>query len=201
VIFIEASLSSWPFQPQISMPQTVWTSQTILTVQTPDFPCAQQPTQPATLTLITVSQSEQVQDLLALWFNNLWTLQPAMQFSLDSRIDKVFKKLRLVVQVYNNHRKKLVLTQSLTIQCMSQRLTSVIVAILQKQSLGLYLYDISQIYIQLMTYFNWYFFAWPSRELDKLNISQSTYNPCFLIIIIKKSSELSECRQMTWLAN
>jgi hypothetical protein len=39
----------------------------------------------------------------------------------NARIDKVFEKSRLVMQAYNNLEKSIILTQSLTIQYISQR--------------------------------------------------------------------------------
>jgi hypothetical protein len=58
--------------------------------------------------------------------------------------DKAFEKSRLVVQAYNNQGKELVLTQSLIIQRVSQRLILCIAAIGLH---NLYLQDISQAYV------------------------------------------------------
>jgi hypothetical protein len=55
--------------------------------------------------------------------------------------DKAFKKSRLVVQAYNDQEKELVLTQSPTIQRVSQRLILCLAAILPQAQL--YLRDIS----------------------------------------------------------
>jgi hypothetical protein len=44
------------------------------------------------------------------------------------KTNKIFEKSRLVVQVYNNLEKSIVLTQSPTIQCISQRLILVLAA-------------------------------------------------------------------------
>jgi hypothetical protein len=61
--------------------------------------------------------------------------------------DKAFEKLRLVVQAYNDQGKDLVLTQSPTIQRVSQRIILALSAILQNESTSLYLRDISQAYV------------------------------------------------------
>ena len=61
----------------------------------------------------------------------------------------VFEKSRLVVQAYNDTEKELVLTQSLTIQWVSQRLILALTATLIGSGKNLYLRDILQAYIQL----------------------------------------------------
>jgi hypothetical protein len=60
--------------------------------------------------------------------------------------EKEYKKSRLVVQAYNNSEKYMVLTQSPTIQRISQRVILYIAAI-TIETLGLYLRDISQAYV------------------------------------------------------
>jgi hypothetical protein len=60
--------------------------------------------------------------------------------------DKAFKKSRLVVQAYNDQQKSTVLTQSPTIQRISQRLILCITAI-QQDTADLYIRDISQAYV------------------------------------------------------
>ena len=132
--------------------------------------------------------------------------------------DKAFEKSRLVVQAYNDHEKELVLTQSPTIQRVSQRLVLALSAILPDASL--YLRDISQAYVQSNTRLNRDFFVRPPRELklgeglilkvvkplygvpeagnhwfntyhrhhlDKLRMSESTYDPCLLYTKDKSS--------------
>jgi hypothetical protein len=79
--------------------------------------------------------------------------------------DKAFEKSRLVVQAYNDHGKSIVLTQSPTIQRMSQRLILCIAAMLQGTSTKLYLRDISQAYVQSITKLNRDFYIKPPREL------------------------------------
>jgi hypothetical protein len=76
---------------------------------------------------------------------------------------KAFEKSRLVVQAYNDQEKELVLTQSPTIQWVSQRLILCIAAMGQHE---LYLWDISQVYIQSTTNLNWEFYVQPPRELQ-----------------------------------
>jgi hypothetical protein len=81
--------------------------------------------------------------------------------------DILFIKSRLVVQAYNDDKKKLVLTQSPTIQRISQRIILCIAAIgtATKQPTDLYLRDISQAYVQSTTSLNRDFFIKPPREL------------------------------------
>ncbi len=71
--------------------------------------------------------------------------------------DKAFEKSRLVVQAYNDYEKELVLTQSPTIQRVSQRLVLALSVILPDASL--YLQDISQAYVQSNTRLNRDFFV------------------------------------------
>lgn len=81
--------------------------------------------------------------------------------------DHAFEKSRLVVQAYNDYGKNFVLTQSPTIQRMSQRLILALTAILQeKKSLNLYVRDISQAYVQSSTHLNRDFFVKPPTELQ-----------------------------------
>ena len=77
--------------------------------------------------------------------------------------DKAFEKSRLVVQAYNDQEKELVLTQSPTIQRVSQRLILCIAAM--KPDIRLYLRDISQAYVQSTTNLNREFYVRPPREL------------------------------------
>jgi hypothetical protein len=64
--------------------------------------------------------------------------------------EKVFEKSRLVIQVYNDLNKDLILTQSSTIQRVSQRLIVCLTTILRGQGNGieLYLRDVTQAYVQ-----------------------------------------------------
>jgi hypothetical protein len=76
----------------------------------------------------------------------------------------VYEKSRLVVQAYNDHDKTLVLTQSSTIQRMSQRIILALAACIS--DCHLYLRDITQAYVQSKTPLNRQFFIRSSRELD-----------------------------------
>jgi hypothetical protein len=78
--------------------------------------------------------------------------------------DKAFEKSRLVVQAYNDLEKDIVLTQSPTIQRMSQRLLICLAACTQDYT-HLYLRDISQAYVQSVTTLNRDFFILPPVEL------------------------------------
>jgi hypothetical protein len=85
---------------------------------------------------------------------------------------KVFEKSRLVVQAYNDQEKELVLTQSPTIQRVSQRLILYIAAMGQHE---LYLRDISQVYVQSTTNLNREFYIRPPRELqNQLGLDESS---------------------------
>lgn len=65
----------------------------------------------------------------------------------NSGTDKTFEKSRLVVQAYNDLEKSFVLTQSPTIQRVSQRLIICLTASVQSKTTRLYLRDITQAYV------------------------------------------------------
>jgi hypothetical protein len=67
---------------------------------------------------------------------------------IKGKNDKVYKKLRWIIQGYNNRGKKSILTQSSTIQRMSQRLIMIITMPLIIKSYILKLRDITQVYPQ-----------------------------------------------------
>jgi hypothetical protein len=129
--------------------------------------------------------------------------------------DKAFEKSRLVVQAYNDQGKDLILTQSPTIQRVSQRIILALAPSLgqAKPPVSLYLRDISQAYVQSNTHLNRQIFIRPPSELgldknsilrvvkplygvpeagnhwyntyhnhhlQKLRMTQSTYDPCLL---------------------
>jgi hypothetical protein len=81
-----------------------------------------------------------------------------------SDIADVYEKLRLVVQAYNDHDKTLMLTQSSTIQRMSQRIILALTAC--TSDCHLYLRDITQAYVQSKTSLNRQFFIRSFSELD-----------------------------------
>jgi hypothetical protein len=78
--------------------------------------------------------------------------------------NKAYKKSRLVVQAYNNDEKSLILTQSPTIQHVSQCIILCITPIINSNA-SLYLQDISQAYIQSTTLLNRDFYIRPPIEL------------------------------------
>ena len=78
--------------------------------------------------------------------------------------EKAFMKSRLVIQAYNDEEKHIILTQSPTIQRISQRIIICITTITQETT-RLYLRDISQAYIQSTTELNRDFFIHPPYEL------------------------------------
>lgn len=83
---------------------------------------------------------------------------------------KAFENLRLVVQAYNDLNKDIVLTQSPTIQRISQRLILCLAALMPDTSL--YLREISQTYVQLTTNVNRDFHIRPPHELrEKLGLN------------------------------
>jgi hypothetical protein len=75
-----------------------------------------------------------------------------------------YEKSRLVIQAYNDQDKTLVLTQSPTIQRMSQRIILALTASIPH--CHLYLRDITQAYVQSNTPLNRKFFIRPPPELD-----------------------------------
>jgi hypothetical protein len=80
--------------------------------------------------------------------------------------DKAYEKSRLVIQAYNDKEKELVLTQSPTIQRVSQRLILCIAAMKHPEA-QLYLRDISQAYVQSTTNLNREFYVRPPQELSQ----------------------------------
>ena len=83
--------------------------------------------------------------------------------------DKAYEKSRLVVQAYNDQEKDLVLTQSPTIQRVSQRLIVCLAAMLQdNNNIKLYLRDITQAYVQSTSELNRDFYIQPPLELISL---------------------------------
>ena len=83
-------------------------------------------------------------------------------------------KSRLVVQAYNNNSKHAVLTQSPTIQRISQRVILSVAAMTSKTT-GLFLRDISQAYVQSTTLLNRDFYVNPPRELaERLNLTDDS---------------------------
>jgi hypothetical protein len=89
----------------------------------------------------------------------------------NSGTSAAFAKSRLVVQAYNDGEKKLVLTQSPTIQRISQRLILCIAAI---KNNPLYLRDISQAYVQSATELIRNFYINPPEELaEQLNLTRN----------------------------
>ncbi len=81
-----------------------------------------------------------------------------------SDIADVYEKSRLVIQTYNDHDKTLMLTQSSTIQRMSQRIILALTACIF--DCHLYLRDITQTYVQSKILLNRQFFIRSSFELD-----------------------------------
>jgi hypothetical protein len=88
--------------------------------------------------------------------------------------EKELMKSRLVVQAYNDDEKHLVLTQSPTIQRISQRIVLCIAAT-SMETTGLYLRDISQAYVQSTTSLNRDFYVNPPYELaQQLNLQNDS---------------------------
>jgi hypothetical protein len=84
-----------------------------------------------------------------------------------SETEKAFEKFRLVIQIFNDQNKILVLTQSSIIQRISQRLI-ICLAVTFSQSMKLYLRDITQIYVQSRSTLNRDFYVQSPPELIKL---------------------------------
>ena len=79
--------------------------------------------------------------------------------------EKAYEKSRLMIQAYNDQIKGLVLTQSPTIQRISQRLIICFVSIFSGK---LYLRNVTQAYVQSNTALNRNFYIRPSMKLTKL---------------------------------
>jgi hypothetical protein len=96
-----------------------------------------------------------------------------------------YEKSRLVIQAYNDHEKTLVLTQTLIIQRMSQRIILVIIA---STNYHLYLRDITQTYTQSKSPLNRMFFIRSSLDLD-IDLSDDA-----ILRIIKSLYNVSEAK-------
>jgi hypothetical protein len=100
----------------------------------------------------------------------------------------LFKKSRLVVQAYNNKEKKIILTQSLTIQKASQRIIVVLALSLANKKIRLLICDITQVYIQLITLLNRLILARLPKEI------KDKFLPNTIIIIHKLLYRILEAR-------
>ena len=78
-------------------------------------------------------------------------------------ISVAFKKFRLMVQTFNDQKKKMIMTQSFTIQRMNQRLILILAAIIGHE---LYFRDIFQAYVQSVISLIKEFYIRPSTELE-----------------------------------
>ena len=95
----------------------------------------------------------------------------------NSGTDRAYEKSRIVVQAYNDSEKHIVLTQSPTIQRVSQRLILSIAAITiaTNSDTHLFLRDITQAYVQSTSKLNREFYIRPPPELSsELGISGNT---------------------------
>ena len=79
------------------------------------------------------------------------------------KMTAAFEKSRLIIQIYNDHDKTIVLTQTFIIQQINQRL---ILALIVSIDHNLYLRDISQIYVQSSISLNKQFYIRSSIELE-----------------------------------
>ncbi len=88
-------------------------------------------------------------------------------------IDKAFEKSRLVMQIFNDQNKNLILIQSSIIQRVNQRLIVCLIVVFSK--MNLYLRNIIQTYVQSVTSLNRDFFVRSFVELIKhLNIASNS---------------------------
>jgi Reverse transcriptase (RNA-dependent DNA polymerase) len=76
-----------------------------------------------------------------------------------------YEKSRLVIQAFNDEGKKTILTQSPTIQPVSQRIIAALAPSLKDQGITLYLRDITQAYVQSTTTLARVIFARPPKEM------------------------------------
>jgi hypothetical protein len=94
---------------------------------------------------------------------------------------KTYEKSRLVVQTYNDHDKTLMLTQSLIIQRMSQRIILALTACIF--DCHLYLRIITQAYVQSKIFLNRAFFIRSFSELDlSKNLILSVFKPLYGVL-------------------
>ena len=101
----------------------------------------------------------------------------------NQKMTAAFEKSRLVVQIYNDHEKLIILTQISIIQRMSQRL---ILALAVSIDHSLYLQDISQIYVQSTISLNRQFYI---RFSIELKIAENS-----ILKIIKSLYEVSKAK-------
>jgi hypothetical protein len=99
-----------------------------------------------------------------------------------SDIADVYEKSRLMIQIYNDHDKTLMLTQSFIIQRMSQRIILALTACIS--DCQLYLRDITQTYVQSKILLNRQFFI---RSLFQLDLSKRS-----ILKVIKSLYEVLE---------
>ncbi len=99
-----------------------------------------------------------------------------------SNIADVYEKFKLMIQIYNDHDKTLMLTQSSTIQRMSQRIILVLTACIS--DCHLYLRDITQTYVQSKILLNRRFFI---RSFFELDLSKNS-----IIRVVKSLYEVLE---------
>jgi hypothetical protein len=102
-----------------------------------------------------------------------------------SDISQTYEKSKLMIQIYNDHEKTLMLTQAFIIQRMSQRIILVITASINENH-HLYLRDIIQIYTQSKSLLNRMFFI---RSLLDLNLSNDA-----ILRVIKSLYDVSEAK-------
>ena len=79
--------------------------------------------------------------------------------------DKAMEKSRLVIQAYNHNGKETTLTQSPTLQRVSQRLLISLAACLRPKGVHMFLRDISQAYVQSTSELNRPFYIHPPKKL------------------------------------
>jgi hypothetical protein len=104
-----------------------------------------------------------------------------------SDIEKAFEKSRLVMQAFKNQNKTLVLTQSSTIQRISQRLILCLTVTFYLE-MNVYLRNITQVYVDSTISLNRDFYVQSSTELIKLmRISADC-----ILKVIKSLYEMSE---------
>jgi hypothetical protein len=85
-----------------------------------------------------------------------------------SDISQAYEKSKLMIQIYNDHEKTLMLTQAFIIQRMSQRIILAITASISENH-HLYLRNIIQTYIQSKNSLNRMFFIRSSLDLNLSN--------------------------------
>jgi hypothetical protein len=115
-----------------------------------------------------------------------------MVHEVKGKNDTPYEKFRWVIQGYNDHGKERILTQSPTIQRMSQRLILALALSLLRQGCSVELRDITQAYPQSVTKLARDIYATLLKEL------QAKYPPDTIVRVIKPFYGIAEAGVHWW---